>query len=134
MLKLTKAKQIFLNKLEKYQLQKCMRNGNKTNAMQKQLTEMFYKKGVLKNFAICKFTGKHLCFLAQVFSYEFQAICKNIFLTEHHWAAASDNVVCRKICSTKDTSQNRIFKAVFTKRLHRRCLTGFFTSRYTRKK
>ena len=68
--------------------------------------EVFYKKGVLKNFA--KFTGKHLyqslffnkvagatCnvikkeTLAQVFSCEFCEISKNTFLTEHVWATAS---------------------------------------------
>ena len=40
--------------------------------------EVFYKKGVLKNFA--KFTGKHLCqALAQMFSCEFFEISKNTF-------------------------------------------------------
>ena len=60
---------------------------------QKLPSEVFYKKGVLKNFA--KFTGKHLC---QSFSFQrtqacnfikkdtlaqFCEIFKNIFLTEH---------------------------------------------------
>ena len=63
---------------------------------QKQPPEVFYKKGVLKNFA--KFTGKYLCqslffnkvagvcnsikkgTLAQLFSCEFCEIFKNIFL------------------------------------------------------
>ena len=52
----------------------------------KQPTEVFYKKGVLKNFTI--FTGKHLCqslffkkeTLAHVFSCEFCEIFKNSFL------------------------------------------------------
>ena len=47
--------------------------------------EVFFKKGVLRNFA--KFTGKHLCqslfikkeTLAQVFSCEFCEISKNTF-------------------------------------------------------
>ena len=62
--------------------------------------EVFYKKGVLKNFA--KFTGKHQCqslflikllaeacnlikkkTLAQVFSYEFCENLKNTFFIEH---------------------------------------------------
>ena len=64
--------------------------------MQKQLPEVFCKKGVLRNFA--KFTGKHLCqslffnkacnfikeeTLAQVLSCEFCEISKNIFFTEN---------------------------------------------------
>ena len=66
------------------------------------------KKGVLENFA--KFLGKHLCQslffnkvaglrpatllkkrLAQVFSYEFCEISKNILFTEHLRATASEN-------------------------------------------
>ena len=53
-------------------------------SLQKQPLEMFYKKGVLKNFA--KFTGKHLHqslffdTLTQLFSCEFYEIFKNIFL------------------------------------------------------
>ena len=69
--------------------------------------EVFYKKGVLRNFA--KFTGKHLrqslfftkiCryeasnfikneTLAQTFSYRFCEISKNTFFTEHRQATAS---------------------------------------------
>ena len=69
---------------------------NITIQFQKQLPEVFHKKGVLKNFA--KFTGKHLCqslffkknfikkeTLAQVFSCEFCEIFKNTFFTEHLW-------------------------------------------------
>ena len=64
-----------------------------TDGIQKQLTEVFLQKGVLKNFA--KFTGKHLCqchffnkvikkeTLAQVFPCEFYEISKNAFFTEH---------------------------------------------------
>ena len=60
---------------------------------QKQPPEVFYIKGVFRNFA--KFTGKRLCFyieaiviskqetLAQAFSCEFCKISKNIFFTEH---------------------------------------------------
>ena len=74
--------------------------------IQKQPPEVFYKKGVLKNFT--KFTGKHLYqslfliklqasdlqlygkeTLAQVFSCEFCEIFKNTFFTGHLWATAS---------------------------------------------
>ena len=67
---------------------------------------MFYKKGVLRNFA--KFARKHLARvsfliklqasglrlhekrnLAQVFSCEFCEISKNTLFTEHLWVAAS---------------------------------------------
>ena len=54
--------------------------------MQNQPRELFYKKGVLRNFT--KFTGKHLCQslffnkVAQVFSREFCEISKNSFFTE----------------------------------------------------
>ena len=71
---------------------------------------MICKKGILRNFK--KFTGKQLCqslffnkvaelrpatllkneILAQVFSCEFCEISKNTFLTEHLWAAASEDV------------------------------------------
>ena len=60
---------------------------------------MFYKKGVIKNFAI--FTGKHLCqglslscnfvkkeTLAYRFSSECCKIFKNTFFTEHLWMTA----------------------------------------------
>ena len=60
---------------------------------------MFYKKGVLKNFAI--FTRKHLCqslflccnfikkeTLAQGFFCEFYKIFKNTFFTEYLWMTA----------------------------------------------
>ena len=58
-------------------------------SVQKQPPEVFYIKGVIKNFT--KFTGKHLWqslffkneILAQVFSCEFCEIFKNTFLTEH---------------------------------------------------
>ena len=60
--------------------------------------EVLRKKGVLRNFA--KFTGKHLCQslffnkdaglrLAQVFSYEFCEISKNIFFDRTPPVAAS---------------------------------------------
>ena len=73
--------------------------------IQKQSSEVFCKKGVLRNFA--KFTEKHLCqvlfftkvaglgpracnsfnkeTLAQVFSCEFCEISKNTFFIEHLW-------------------------------------------------
>ena len=63
---------------------------------QKQLPEVFYEKGVIRNFA--KFTGKqHLCqslffkkvTLVQVFSCEFFEISKNTSFTEHLWTTAS---------------------------------------------
>ena len=43
---------------------------------QKQLSEVFYKKGILKNFA--KFTGKHLC---QILLFN----KASAFFTEHPW-------------------------------------------------
>ena len=70
------------------------------------------KKGILRNFV--KFTEKPLCqslffnknakacslikkdTLAQVFSYEFYKISKNIFFTEHLWATASVKL-CQKL-------------------------------------
>ena len=73
--------------------------GAMRNNLQKQLVEMFCKKGVLRNFTKC--TGKHLCLclffnkvakkesLAQVFSCEFPEIFKSTFFTKHLWATAS---------------------------------------------
>ena len=63
--------------------------------MQKQPLEVFYKKGVLRNFT--KITGKHLCqslffnkkALAQVLTYGFCGIFKNIFFSEHSLTTAS---------------------------------------------
>ena len=69
--------------------------------IQKHPSKMFYKKGVLKNFA--KFIGKQLWqsllfnnfikkeALAQAFSCEFCEIFKNTFFTDHLWATASNN-------------------------------------------
>ena len=81
----------------------------RSSITQKQPPEVYYKKGVLKNFA--KLTGKHLCqslflnkaastaynfikkeTLAQVFSCEFCKIFKNPFLTEHPWTTTSDYI------------------------------------------
>ena len=74
--------------------------------MQKQPSEGFYKKGVVRNFA--KFTRKHLCRSLffdkvrryrsatsleerlQAFSCEFCEIYKNTFFAEHHRTTASD--------------------------------------------
>ena len=72
--------------------------------MQNQPPEVFYKKGVFRNFT--KFTGKHQCQslnkvvmrpatllkkrLAQVFSYEFYEISKNTFFTEYLQTIASN--------------------------------------------
>ena len=50
---------------------------------QKQPKEVFYKKGVLRNFVEFKP-------LAQMFSWEFYEIFKNNFLTEHLWTTASE--------------------------------------------
>ena len=74
--------------------------------MQKKPPEVFYKKGVLKNFA--KLTGKHLCqilflnkvagaasnfikkeTLVQAFSCEFCEIFNNTLFTEHLRVTAS---------------------------------------------
>ena len=75
---------------------------------QKQPPEVFYKKGVLVNFA--KFTGKHLRqslflikeeTLAQAFSCEFCEIYKNSFFTEHLWATASERTSDTESGTTK---------------------------------
>ena len=75
--------------------------------MKKQPPEVFYKKGVVRNFT--KFIGKHLCLslffnkvaglrpatfikketMAQVFSYEFCEISKNTFFHRTPLVAAS---------------------------------------------
>ena len=55
--------------------------------IQKQLSEVFYKNIVLKNFV--RFTWKNFIkkeTLAQVFSCKFCGISKNIFFTKHLWA------------------------------------------------
>ena len=55
--------------------------------IQKQLSEVFYKNIVLKNFV--RFTWKNFIkkeTLAQVFSCEFCGISKNIFCAKHLWA------------------------------------------------
>ena len=66
--------------------------------IQKLPPEVFYKKGILKNFA--KFTRKHGCeacnfikkeTLGQVFSCELCEIFKKTFFTEHLQATASDH-------------------------------------------
>ena len=58
--------------------------------MQKQPSEGFFKKCVVRNFA--EFKRKHLCrnpfFL--VFSCELCEICKNIFFAEQRGTTASD--------------------------------------------
>ena len=64
---------------------------------QKQLQDAFYKKAVLKNFAI--FTGKHLCAIRPAtlskrdsntgVSCEYSKIFKNICFEEHLRVAAS---------------------------------------------
>ena len=62
--------------------------------------EVFYKKGVLKNFA--KFTGKHLCrnlFLIKLKA--FSKISKNIFFTEHLRMAASNARLNNQILKLK---------------------------------
>ena len=51
--------------------------------MQKQPSEGFYKKGIMRNFT--KFTENH-----QVFPCEFCEICKNTFFAEHFRTTASD--------------------------------------------
>ena len=64
---------------------------------------MFYKKGVLKDFA--KFTGKHLHqnlffnkeALAQVFSCEFCEVFKSIFFTEHLRTIASEDKTSKEL-------------------------------------
>ena len=65
---------------------------------------MFYKKGVLKDFA--NFTGKHLYrnlffnkkeALAQVFSCEFCEVFKTIFFTEHLRTIASENKTSKEL-------------------------------------
>ena len=54
--------------------------------IQKQLSEVFYKNIVLKNFV--RFTWKNFIkkeTLAQVFSCEFCGISKSMFFTKHLW-------------------------------------------------
>ena len=81
------------------------RGGTERVFMQKQPSEEFVKKGVMRNFA--KFTRKHLCrkneTLAQVFSGEFCEIYKNTVFAEHHRATASDY-------SSINSSEGRINK------------------------
>ena len=70
--------------------------------MQKQPSEGFFKKGVLRNFA--EFTRKHLCrnpFL--VFSCEIWEICKSTFFAEQHRVTVSD-------CSSINSSEGSIGK------------------------
>ena len=59
-------------------------------SFQKQPPEVFYEKGVLRNFT--KFTGKHLCqrlFFNKVAGLKFCKISKNNFFTEHLSTTAS---------------------------------------------
>ena len=57
--------------------------------MWKQLSEGFFKKGVMRNFA--EFTRKHLYRnLFLVFSCEFFEICKNTFFAEQHRTTTFD--------------------------------------------
>ena len=80
-------------------------SGRVNLTIQKQPSEVFFKKGVLKTFA--KFAGKQLCqslyfnkftgcnftkkeALTQFFSCEFREIFKNTFFTEHLRTTASD--------------------------------------------
>ena len=89
--------------------------------LQKQPPEVFYEKGVLKNFA--KFTWKHLSqslfliklqacnfikkdTLSQVFSCEFSVIFKNIFFTEYLRATASAS---RKMFLSQDVVLGLMF-------------------------
>ena len=72
--------------------------------MQKQLSEGFFKKGGMRNFA--KFSRKHLCqkneTLVQVVSCE---ISKSNFFAEHHRTTASDY-------SSINSSEGRIGKLI----------------------
>ena len=88
--------------------------------MQKQPSEVFFKKSVMRNFA--EFT-RNICAgnpfliklnynfiknksLAQVFSCEFCEICKNTFFAEHDRATASDY-------NSINSSERRIGKRKF---------------------
>ena len=67
--------------------------------LQKQPPEVFFKKALLKNFAI--FSGKHLCwnlfsiklqvsnFIKKVPNFEYYEIFKNAYYEENAWTAAS---------------------------------------------
>ena len=67
--------------------------------LQKQPPEVFFKKALLKNFAI--FPGKHLCwnlfsiklqvcnFIKKVPNFEYYEIFKNAYYEENAWTAAS---------------------------------------------
>ena len=63
--------------------------------MQKQLSEGFFKKSVLRNFA--KISRKHLCrkneTQAQDFSCDFCEICKITFFAEHHQTVSDYTVL-----------------------------------------
>ena len=79
--------------------------------------EMFYKKGVLKNFA--KFTGKHLCqslfFMkgtpAQLLPSEFHEIFKNIFL----WTTSGPLLLTQDFSKTFAYSVNWDLHTYFAK-------------------
>ena len=85
--------------------------------VQKQPPEVFFKKGVLKNFA--NLTEKHLCwslFLikmeawetpAQMFSCEISKIFKNTYF-EEHLRTTADQMICNKILLEKIRAVFRI--------------------------
>ena len=79
--------------------------------IQKQPPEVFYKKGVLRNFAeIYKFWNLQGNFiekesLAQAFSCQFCKISKNTVFAEHLWTTAS------KYCKGGTTTQQLIEKS-----------------------
>ena len=111
---------------------------------------MFYKKGVLKNFA--KFTRKHLCLsllqaeaysfikketLAQVFSCEFYKIFKNTFLAEHLRMNAPVITYCCSLCSTSNLyiffmrGLLSVRDAVQTKKKKKTSMTSYFMTCWT---
>ena len=82
---------------------------------QKQPLEVFYKKGVLKNFAVTEkqpYQSEKET-LAQVFSCEFYEISKNTFLTEHLWKTTSEKQLFTDVLWTKVVVESCSIKKVF---------------------
>ena len=93
------------------------------NSKQKQPPEVFYKKGILRNFA--KFTGNTCArvscayfikkeALTQVFSCEFWEIFKNTFSAEHLRATASFMIILNLGTNFTSRLWNIIFDVLVT--------------------
>ena len=108
--------------------------------------EVFYKKGVLRNFA--KFTGKHLCqsfffnkVAVQIIQWHYPLNSQSIFFflfwtPPHfclfhqilvHWVNFSSDIVRHDIDGETYSEHRRTAKIErFWKKLHLRCFTGFW--------